>query len=188
MDGDINWEKGCTTQLVPVGPPTAEWLPEQLTAYARAQKEIIDQAEQLLAVNYWRLGSALNFLRQNYQRHQWERFLAAIGVDTTRASRARAIARTFPSETEVAGLTVRQAYERRQRKLSRTQTSAAAPTVKPGSLAKFFDHVCRTAELFVDEAAFVAKSDAPTLIIAAERAIAAVERLRGLLAEQAQNS
>jgi 3-methyladenine DNA glycosylase AlkC len=56
--------------------------------------------------------------------------LEHLGIDKTRASKARAIYRTFSKEEDVAGLTVEEAYAQRQRKRSATPPAPAAAAVE----------------------------------------------------------
>jgi hypothetical protein len=182
-------QESCTPQPLPEGPPTAEWTPEQLTTYARAQDEIIVQGERMLAANYWRLGAALNLLRPIYKHFRWEPFLAVLRLDKTRASRARAIARTFSNEADVAQLTVREAYDRRTRKLKReTKTAKAGCKHDAKRLSKFLDFVGKTAELFIDEAGFAEQAIATALLPEVEMAIGKLQQIRDLLHEQSRKS
>jgi len=67
-------------------------------------------------VLYWRLGQALNLARSHSSRGEWASFLDDLGIEKTRASRARAIQSAFATEEAVAGLTVEQAYAQRKSK------------------------------------------------------------------------
>lgn len=89
---------------------------EEVTTYATQQAADLVNRESNLCVIYWRLGTALNLLRRQVPYGEWETLLSGIGIDKTRAARARAIARSFASESDLAGLSVEEAYARRQRR------------------------------------------------------------------------
>ena len=80
--------KSCTTQHFPTGAPSNEWTPEQLHVYAQSQHQTILDDKKTLAVKYWRLGLALNLLRNNFDHGQWERMLNTLNIGKTKASRA----------------------------------------------------------------------------------------------------
>jgi hypothetical protein len=107
--------KSCGPQLLPSGYPNTDWNSKQLQNFSRQQNQEILGQEQSLAIVYWRLGTALNLLREDYRHGQWTQELESLGIDKTRASKARAIANTFASEDELANLTVDEAYGKRQR-------------------------------------------------------------------------
>jgi hypothetical protein len=73
--GEASADKRCTVQRFPVGPPSPEWSREQLLAYVEVQHQVILDNERLLALNYWRLGKALEVLRKTFGHGQWEQFL-----------------------------------------------------------------------------------------------------------------
>lgn len=175
-------DKCCTPQHFPTGHPTIEWTPEELSAYAQAQHHGIMDDELKLSVKYWRLGLALNLLRKNFDRGQWERLLGEMNIEKTKASRARAIARTFEREEDVAGLTVKQAYEKRVRKQRKPASYEDKRAVGPDRLGRFLDHVVKTAELFIDDAGFAEEAQATILLPAVDEAISKLEHIRGLLA------
>lgn len=185
MEDQAPDDKRCTEQHFIQIEPTAEWLPEQLIAYVHAVQAAIEDDERGLATKYWRLGIALNLLRRSFNRGQWERFLIAAKLDKTKASRSRAIARTFEKESELAGLTVREAYAKRARKpRSPARDTATSRDQKQPRLARFFQSVAREADALVDEAGFADKAAAAELLNAAETALINVQRLRDLLVEQ----
>jgi len=106
--------KSCDPQLLNKLPEES-WDLETLAQYSRAQGDRINQAEQTLSLLYWRLGAALTYARRHFDHGQWSRYLEQLGIDRTRASKARAIFRTFRSEQFVAGLSVDEAYSKRKR-------------------------------------------------------------------------
>ncbi len=183
-DKNLN-DKSCTTQHFPTGYPTSEWTPQELGVYAQAQHHAILDDERKLAVKYWRLGLALNLLRKTFDHGQWSRLLDAINVEKTKASRARAIARTFTKEEDVAGMTVKEAYDRRARKQRKQHSTEDKCEVSPDRLGRFLDHVAKTAELFIDAAGFTEEAQAMVLLPAAGEAIAKLEQIRKHLRRQA---
>ena len=127
MSENIPIEKSCgSPQLLPGSEPNNEWLPEQLGIYAQAQYQQIVDNETYLSLPYWRLGHALEIAKKSFGHGQWEQYLKSLGIDPTRASKARAIYRTFACENDVAHLTVEAAYARR-----RKRQSAAPPAHAP---------------------------------------------------------
>lgn len=164
--------------------PSSEWTPEQLTAYARAQQQAIKDDECNLAVRYRRLGLALELLRKNFNYSQWEALLDQLNIEKTKAARARAIARTFAKEEDLAGLTVTEAYDRRQRKEKKSLSTAAAEGQASSRLEQFLEHVTKTAELVIDEAGFAPASIARALLPVVDATIAKMEQIRDLLRQR----
>jgi hypothetical protein len=187
MDHEACPDKSCTPQHFTSGCPTNEWTPEQLSTYAQAQHEAILDGERHLTVAYWRLGMALNLLRRNYNYGQWARLLTALSIEKTKASRARTIARSFGRENDLAGLTVKQALDRRA-KGERKPAAGQSGLKKSCKLGQFLDHVTRTAELLIDEAGFAASCEAAVMLPVVDAALDKLVRIRGLLRQQAQAS
>jgi hypothetical protein len=65
--------------------------------------------------------------RKAFGRGQWGRYLEETGIDKNRASKARTIYRTFAVEEDLAGLTLGEAYAKRQRKSEAEHRTAASP-------------------------------------------------------------
>lgn len=95
--------------------PSHSWELDRLAGYAQQQHAHLIEEEKAVAPNYWRLGMALTLLRKNFGRGQWGMCLVALKIDKTRASKARAIFRTFSAESDMEGLSVEEAYDRRHR-------------------------------------------------------------------------
>ncbi|MBW3597265.1 MAG: hypothetical protein KY475_08325 [Planctomycetes bacterium] len=187
MDEFANQEC-CTVQHLAAGRPSNEWTPEQLAAYAQVQHGAIIEGEQHLAVRYWRLGVAIELLRRNFTHGQWELVLARLQIEKTRASRARAIARTFSEEEQLAGLTLKEAYERRVRQ--RASTAAARSTKERSGvlrLERFLAQVAATAESLIDDAGFAEAKEAAALLSVVDAALAKLEQVRELLRKQADS-
>jgi hypothetical protein len=180
-------EKSCTVQHFVTGCPDVEWTIEELSVYAQAQHEALIEDEQKLTVRYWRLGVALNLLRRNFDRGQWERLLCNLRIEKTKASRARSIARTFATEKDVAGLTVRQAYDKRVRK-RRPANSGRSPPSELREFDQLLAYVVKTADELVDTAGFAAAADAVARLPAVDAAIAKLEQVRTYLRQQANLS
>jgi hypothetical protein len=96
--------------------PDASWAFDQLGQYAQSVDRAITEGERSLTPADWNLGLALELARRQFSYRQWGRFLAGLNVDPTRASKARAIHRTFQSADAVAELSVKEAYQRRKRR------------------------------------------------------------------------
>jgi len=117
-------DKGCGPQLSISEIPTDEWKVDRLGEFAATEHRAIVADETTLAPRYWRLGMALNLARKQIRHGKWLSFLESYEIEKTRASKARAIHRTFESEQDVDGLTVEEAYARRERRGGgRTSTS-----------------------------------------------------------------
>jgi hypothetical protein len=178
-------DKSCTPQLFPFGQPNPEWLPEQLIAFVLAQYRVILNSERVLSAEYWRFGTALEVLRTTFDHGQWEQFLKNSQIDKSKASRARAIARTFAKEEDLANLTVQQAYERRDRKQRRPAAASQTPQqTEPGRFEKFLVHVSKVAEPFINDAGFAEPNEAAVLLPTLDQVLAKFTRIRALLREQ----
>ncbi|HUT93410.1 MAG TPA: hypothetical protein VMY37_28360 [Thermoguttaceae bacterium] len=113
---DLDDARSCGLQLFVDGEPSNEWGLEELSTYARMQYRQILDGEKLFAPAYWRLGHALVLAKTAFRHGKWAQHLKDLGIDKTRASKARAIYLTFDKAEDVSGLTVEEAYARRQRK------------------------------------------------------------------------
>ena len=77
----------------------------------------INAAGVLLTGLYWDLGMFLLDLKERYGRHgTWEKRLAKMGIDRTRATKATAIKRTFRCRKDCEQMSVDDAYAMRKRK------------------------------------------------------------------------
>jgi len=183
-------EKSCETQLFGAEEPTPEWTVEQLGDYARTQHELIVDRERSLAIGYWKLGGALEILRGRFKRGEWGKYLDKLEIDRTRASRARAIRRCFPSGEELQGLTVAEAYARRQRKPGRPRGGEGKPDDDLGdhkhALVDFVQEVNEKAAAMFDEAAFADGEEALTLLPLVEDTIRLLEGIRDQLRKRAR--
>lgn len=188
MDSISPDAKCCTPQLFPEGLPTAEWLPEQLAAFVQAQHRVILNAERALAVEYWRLGKALAVLRTSFAHGQWEQFLKDAKVEKSKACRARAIAKAFTKEEELAGLTLQQAYEQCRKPRQPAQPKAECGKEDEGRFTQFLDHVRKVAEPFIDRAAFAEPGEAARLLPEVEQVLSKFEKIRSLLQERIAES
>ncbi len=184
MRSPVKQLKSCTTQHFPTGTPSQEWTPEQLHVYAQSQHQAILDDERTLALKYWRLGLALSLLRKNFNYGQWEQLLGTLGIEKTKASRARAIARTFTDEAEVAGLTVQEAYERRSLNQPQQSTDSPGHSAEAEKFHRFLDRVAKTADGFIDFAGFAEPHEATELLSALDRSLTKLEQLRGFLRRQ----
>ena len=127
MSKHVPIEKSCgSPQLLPGNEPNNEWLPEQLGTYAQTQYQQIVDGETHLTRPYWRLGHALGIAKKSFGHGQWEQYLKSLGIDTTRACKARAIYRTFTNEDDAGHLTVEEAYARRRKKQSTAPPPASS--------------------------------------------------------------
>jgi hypothetical protein len=189
MAENVPSEKGCgSPQLLPGCEPNNQWLPEQLGTYAQTQYQQILDGETHLTRPYWRLGHALEIAKKSFGHGQWEHYLQSLGIDPTRASKARAIYRTFAREDDVAHLTVEAAYAQR---CKRQPTTPPAKSEVAGSkksvrgLRTSISKIADRAGTVVHGAAFATAAEATILIPAVRKAIRDLETLLKYLEEQA---
>ena len=100
--------------------PGNDWDVDRLSAFARREHQAIVAGESTLAGAYWRLGNALTKVRKQMGHGHWLPYLASLGIEKTRSSKACAVYRTFPSLEDLSGMTVAEAYAARPRS-SRTR-------------------------------------------------------------------
>ena len=113
------------------------------------------------------------------------------GIDPTRASKARAIYRTFPNEEDVARLTVEAAYaQRRRRQPTQPPNKSDGPDAKKSAqgLRMSVGKIANRAGTVVHDAAFATPDEATILIPAVRKAIRELEMLLRYLEEQAVGS
>jgi hypothetical protein len=175
--------KSCDPQLL-AELPQKDWDMERLGLYAQAQHQAIETSEQSLSADYWRLGLALNLARDQFAHHQWEKSLQKLGIDKTRASKARAIHRTFPTEQAVDGLSVQEAYARRERRPRKAASKKQRKKRKQKGLCDWLRDVCREVDFFFDEAKFADPNESSALLPAVDAAIKELMKLRERLQER----
>lgn len=193
MDDHPNDEKSCGSQLFNEAlqdnsAPQEDWGLDQLSDYARAQNEAIAQCEQSLTVRYWHLGLALNLARRHFTRGQWGRFLHELGVDKTRASKACAIHRTFKEQESVEGLSVQEAYARRDRKPRKSVAKKRRKKRTNTGIAEWLVEVCKKADLFVDEVACADPDEAAVLLPAIDAVIEGLTSIRHQLKQRVDSA
>jgi hypothetical protein len=177
--------KSCEPQLLDEV-PTEAWGVEKLGAFAQARHHEIEADEQSLARVYWRLGLALNLARRQFSHGQWTKFLDALGIDKTRASKARAIQRSFEAECSLEGLSVQEAYRSRKRKVrkpSAKKERRKKSKQKTGMVDWLFD-ICNKVDLYCAEADFADSEEASSLLSVIENAVAELTRLRRRLQQR----
>lgn len=187
--------------------PDESWGVDDLRVYAQNLDCEISQGERLLTPCYWNLGLALELARRQFSYRQWGKFLAGLKIDPTRASKARAIHRSFASADLVADISVKEAYQRRNRTKrfrirpadSKSKASVADPSLgavdpKPSAVdpvtipVQFFVDICRNAELCQFKAESVTAEDAAIYLTALDDAIGELSKLRTLLSRKAASS
>ncbi|MHC4400605.1 MAG: hypothetical protein ACYTG0_13095 [Planctomycetota bacterium] len=182
-------EKSCGLQLFADGEPSNEWGLEELSTYAQMQYRQILDGEKLLAPAYWRLGHALVLAKEAFRHGKWTQHLKDLGIDKTRASRARAIYRTFDKDEDVSGLTVEEAYAKRQRKEPAKPDKSADGVARPKKdaqrLRKSVSSIGKRTGDVINDAAFAAPEEALILIPAVRKAIRQLQELLEYLEQQA---
>jgi hypothetical protein len=173
-----NSDKGCGPQLFNNDIPPDKWDIDRLGEFAATEYRAIVADETTLAPRYWRLGMALNLARKQIRHGKWMNFLKLYAIDKTRASKARAIHRTFESEQDLDGLTVEEAYARRERRGGdRTSDSEDAVRKLTAYLQTLSDCVGNVA----DEAQWNPPETVAELLSDLDQAISDLERLRQVL-------
>lgn len=178
--------------------PAADWGVEKLREFAAQRSAMIDKVVNSLSQDYWRLGAALHYLRQKlHLRHgEWEQFLSSNKISTTRAAKARAIHETFPSLDKVVGLSVDEAYGRREAKQpreakpsKRTAKEKAPSTMNtPKTFRGTLQDVVDQAEMFQPERLRRFPEQTRELLDAVVAAIKKLEALRQRLSLPAKSS
>ncbi|MEA1950627.1 MAG: hypothetical protein U9N87_04540 [Planctomycetota bacterium] len=186
---DLDNDKSCGPQLLHDGEPTNEWGVEELGLYARMQHRRIIDGEKLLTPSYWQLGHALVLAKKAFDHGQWARYLEDLGIDKTRACKARAIHRTFAQVDDVAGLTVEQAYAQRKSqkpaKPDKDAASAAKSKKDARRLRQSVSVIVKRTEEVIHDAAFASREEAVILLPAIRRAVGQLQEVLGFLEEQA---
>jgi hypothetical protein len=184
-------EKSFDPKLIPEGDPTSEWGIEQLGAYAQLQHRQILDGEKSLSPCYWRLGQALELAFKNLPRGHRGKYLGQLGISKARASKARAIARTFERAEEVREFSVEEAYSRRQRKQHKGPQEHTSPdsarSKDVAALRKFVGFVSKHAEALIDVAGFAEPADAEKLLPSFHEAVQQMVYLVRHLERQAES-
>ena len=143
-------EKSCEPQLLDDEQPSHSWGLDKLAEFAQEQHRIIVDGEKEQVPAYWRLGQALSLARKQFARGQWGKYLDELEIHKTRASKARAIFRSFQSPKDVAGKSVEEAYGCRDR---RQEQGARLLKRKPvdRSLKTFLGNVPKEAKTLIDQ-------------------------------------
>jgi hypothetical protein len=115
VDVKLDAENSCGPQLLESVEPDDDWNVDRLGRYAKRQHEAILKEEHAIAPHNWRLRHALLIARKSFAYGQWTNYLAKFGIETTRASKACAIYRSFAMIEAVGSLSVVEAYKARRR-------------------------------------------------------------------------
>ncbi len=109
-------DEKCDSHHLDAAAPSHGWTLDQLTAAAREEWAAILTAEKTTTARYWRLGQVLHLARKQFAHGQWIGYLKELGIEKTRALKAMRIFETFSTAAQTAGLTVAEAYARRERR------------------------------------------------------------------------
>ncbi len=118
--------------------------------------------------------------KKSLNHGHWKQYLKKLGIDKTRASKARAIYNAFPELEQVTGLTVEEAYGQRSGK---QQGSAAdSPRVdtmeqQTQRMRKSITKIAKQAGDAIHDAAFAGPEEATILIPAVRKAIVELQEL-----------
>lgn len=174
MIGASSNDESCGPQQ----PPSENWNADQLGRYAQSQNEDINAGERYLTPSYWRLGQALHLARTKV-KNGWGEFLETWGIDKTRASKARAIYKTFGDPDKVSEMSVEQAYDKRERRVVRPRKAVGTKSglEHPPSLTEFVLEIRKWAGLLLDKAAVITEMRAQALLPEITAAVTELKRL-----------
>lgn len=156
----------------------------RLTELAGKVQAALVALEKSTTPHYWRLGQILVLARKQVPRGDWSDYLATLGIEKTRASKARAIFRAFHTAEETAGLSVADAYDRRARRAPAGKCSRKSPNdavaelrAPAATLPHWVDRLAEDAARLRDEVQFLSPEDCEKLEAAIPRAAALLEQL-----------
>ena len=156
--------------------PSHGWTMSALTSRAQEEYAAIKNQESCLAGLYWRLGQALDLIRKKFEYGSWATQLVTIGIDKTRAAKARAIFQAHSSEEDVSGMTVDEAYAARRRKVPQRRGKG---TAKP--------RLESTLRQLMEQLAFFAKQTEVATPSRAKKLISLIADLNSQLSDIEQN-
>ena len=177
----------CGSQPLSSGTPTREWGVDELGSYAQLQNRQIVEGEKLLTPSYWRLGQALTFAKKSLNHGQWGRYLKELGIDKSRASKARAIYGAFANLEDVAELTVEGAYSQRPRKKQTPVSDSKNGNITEQDtqrVRKSIEKIAKQSGDVAHDAAFAGPQEAAILIPSVRKAIDELRELLRYLEEQ----
>jgi hypothetical protein len=179
--------KSCEPQLL-FTEPQASWELPQLAAYASEQHATIVTAEKNLAVHYWLLGAALEIARRICPARQWSDQLKEWGIEKTRATRARAIRRTFADAQAVAELTVEEAFRRRKRKIKslKQRKKRSTSSAVTENMNAWLKEICQQADQFRSDKKTVSIQDAKESLALIQFAIDELQGIQRQIESQCQ--
>jgi hypothetical protein len=181
-------KQSCGPQLLTAGEPSHSWGVKELGQYCQVQHEAIVSGEKELTPAYWRLGMALNLARKHFTQGQWTKYLDSLGIEKTRASKARAIFRTFSTADQTAGLSVEEAYGKRHRNHQRRGRATSGSQSNKPPCDTSLDHVCGELECLIDQARSVTPDEARELLQATQGLIRRLQELERYLQQRAEES
>jgi hypothetical protein len=184
MKPGISATKSCEPQQLVGGEPAHDWGVENLGRYCQAQHETIVSGEKELTPVYWRLGLALNLARKHFNYGQWAKYLASLGIEKTRASKARTIFRSFSTAEKTVGLSVEVAYAQRRRKHEGRGRATSCRKTCDASL----DDVRRDLERLINDAQFVTPSEGRELLNTTQELICRLQEFERNLLQQIDES
>lgn len=178
-------EKSCGTQPFLTQAPSHQWGVDRLGQYAQQQHQVIVDGEKRIAPAYWRLGHSLTLARKQFARGHWSRFLKQWGIDKTRASKARAIFRTFSTEGHVEGKSVEEAYAERPRRQVHAHRRQAKLPAKVTSKVELVKRFSQDVAALVKHADAADPYEARELLVTVTHAIVQLEELEKELRQRA---
>lgn len=171
--------------------PNVEYEPshstplERLNALATSEHDALVTGERAATSHYWRLGRVLDLARKKVSRGDWANYLKTLGIEKTRASKAKTIYRTFSTVDKVADLSVAQAYEHRVRsprvKKAENSTSEADRSARTVSLPHWVQTFADDAERLRDEAEFLTEQEARIVLSVLAQAVDLLVELQATL-------
>jgi hypothetical protein len=153
--------------------------------YAKAQHQQIMAGEKHLTPLYWRLGRALTLAKKAVRHGEWSAYLAKLGVDNTRASKARTIFRTFACESDAAELTVAEAYAMRRSELADEAVENSRSQQDFQRLQRAITRIAERTEAALEDASLLDSAGAAALVPIVRDAAETLEALLAYLEKQA---
>lgn len=177
-------ESGCGPQ--PFGEQPSHATPlDRLTDLAAEAHAALMACEKSATPHYWRLGQILMLARKQVPRGDWADYLTTLGIEKTRASKARAIFRAFHTAEETSVLSVADAYDCRARSVSAKKPrrpmaeDAIGELESPAATLPHWIHrLAEDAARLRDEVQFLSPDECETLGTAIDRALSLLAELQ----------
>lgn len=183
-------QKDCGPQPFP-GAKLSHATPlEQLGVLAQEVHAELIAGERAATPGYWRLGQILSLAKKQVERGRWADYLASLKIEKTRASKSRAIFRTYSSPKQLEGLSVSEAYEQRVRTARKEKTTPdvlrrSDPVPFKAALPRWIYTLIDDAQRLRDEVEFLTETEVTTVLKTVGGAEQLLRELKVLLQRRA---